>query len=131
MVFLAKLSILLQLEHIFIKGHRQPAYYIIQFLIWANLVFYVAYLFVDIFQCIPREKIWNPSISGKCVSLNALLIAPAGINLVSDLTTLILPMVLVSRLQMTLKNKLAIFAVFSSGLLSVSTFLASAHSLTP
>ena len=81
------------------------------------MAFYLAYLFVDIFQCVPRRKIWDPTVPGKCISVHVLLIAPAGINIVSDCLILVLPIYLISRLQMTLKNKLAIVAIFSSGFL--------------
>ena len=116
-VFFAKLSVLLQLQHIFVVSRRQPIFFIIQALIWANLAFYVAYFFIDIFQCVPRRKIWYPTVSGTCISTDVLLISPAGINIVSDSLILVLPIVLVFRLKMTLKNKLAIVAIFSSGLL--------------
>ena len=59
LVFFAKLSVLLQLQHIFVISRRQPIFFIIQALIWANLAFYLAYLFIDIFQCAPRRKIWD------------------------------------------------------------------------
>ena len=114
-VFFAKLSVLLQLQHIFIPKRRTPIFFVIQALIWANLAFYLAYLFVDIFQCVPRRKIWEPTVPGKCISTNVLNLAPAGINIVSDCLILVLPIVLVFRLKMTLKNKLAIAAIFSSG----------------
>ena len=116
-VFFAKLSVLLQLQHIFVVSHRQPIFFIIQTLIWANLAFYLAYFWIDIFQCVPRRKIWDTTVSGKCISTNVLLIAPAGINIVSDCLILVLPIVLVFRLKMTMRNKLAIIAIFSSGFL--------------
>lgn len=86
-------------------------------MIWANGAFYMAYLFVGIFQCVPRRKIWDQSVPGKCISLNVLYIAPAGINIVSDLLIWALPTILVFRLKMTLKNKLAMVAVFGTGFL--------------
>ena len=117
MTFLTKFSVLLQLQHIFVISHRQIVYFIIQALIWANLAFYLAYFFVDIFECVPRRKIWDQTVPGKCISLNVLYIAPAGINIISDLLVWALPTILVFRLNMTLKNKLAMVAVFGSGFL--------------
>lgn len=117
LVFFAKLSVLLQLQHIFVTSRRQSVFFVIQALIWANLAFYLAYLWVDIFQCVPRHKIWEPSVPGTCISMNVLLISPAGINIVSDCLILVLPIILVFRLQMTLKNKITIGAIFGSGLL--------------
>ncbi len=131
LLFFAKLSVLLQLHHIFVVGHRQPVYLIVQILIWVHLTFYLAFLFVDIFQCIPRRKIWDPTVPGKCIPNNTILIAPAAFNIVSDSLLLMLPVVLILQLNMTLKNKLAIVTVFSSGFLSaypLSKILLSANS---
>lgn len=119
LIFFAKLSVLLQLQHIFVVSRRQPIFFIIQALIWANLAFYLVYFFIDIFQCVPRRKIWEPNVPGRCIATNVLLLAPAGINIVSDGLILVLPIVLIFRLKMTLKNKLAIVAVFSSSLFAV------------
>ena len=119
LVFLAKLSVLLQLQSIFVVSRQQPVFFIIQALIWANLAFFLTYLFINIFQCVPRRKIWDVTVPGKCISMNVLIIAPASINIVSDCLILVLPISLVLRLQMTLQNKLAIVAIFSSGLLWV------------
>ena len=113
--FLAKFSILLQLQHIFVASHRQPVYYVIYALIWANLAFFATLMFVGIFQCIPREKIWNQTMPGRCISLDVLLLAPAGINMTSDVAILVLPIILVYRLQITLRKKTTIAAVFGSG----------------
>ena len=108
---------LLQLQHIFVTSHRQRIFFVIQALIWANLAFYFAYFWVDVFQCVPRRKIWDPSLPGRCISTTLLLIAPAGINIASDCLILVLPIFLVFRLQMTLKNKLGMGAIFGSGFL--------------
>lgn len=105
------------MQHIFVTNHRQAVFFVIQALIWANLAFYLTYLFVDIFECVPRRKIWDKTVLGKCISVNILLISPAGINLLSDYLILTLPTVLVFRLKMRLKNKLAVVAVFGSGFL--------------
>ena len=110
-----KLCVLLQLQHIFVVSRRQPIFFIIQALTWANLAFYLSYSFVDVFQCVPRDKIWEPDVPGRCISDNVLLLSPAGINIISDILILVIPVVLIFRLQMTTKHKLAIVAVFSSG----------------
>ena len=117
LLFFAKLSVLLQLQKIFVYSRRQPIFFIIQALIWGNLAFYLAYLFINIFRCVPRRKTWDVTVPGKCMSMNVLLITPAGINVVSDCLILVLPIYLVLRLQMTLQNKITVVAIFSSGLL--------------
>ena len=117
MTFFVKLAILLQLQHIFITSHRQPVFFVIQALIWVNFAFYIAIFFAEIFACVPRQRIWDKTVPGKCISVNILLVAPGGVNIVSDCLILMIPTILVFRLQMALKNKLAVVAVFGSGLL--------------
>ena len=115
--FVAKLSVLLQLQQIFVASRRQRVFFIIQALIWSSLVFNLGYTFMTIFECVPRHKLWDPTVPGKCISFNVLLILPATVNLVFDLLLAVLPIYLVLQMQMTLKKKLAIVAIFSSGFL--------------
>ena len=117
LIFISKFSVLLQLQHIFITSRRQTVFFVIQALIWGNLAFYLAYMFIDIFECVPRRNIWDPTVPGRCISVNVLLIALAGINLLSDCLILALPTILVFQLKMTLKNKIAVVAVLGLGFL--------------
>jgi hypothetical protein len=72
---------------------------------------------MEIFQCHPREKIWNPLIPGSCVDVRASFIFTASVNLVSDIMLLVLPIYFVLQLQMSLNRKIGISAIFASGLL--------------
>ena len=92
-------------------------YLAIHALIWVNLLFYMAVMLVQIMTCLPREKIWNPSISGTCVDLARVLISGAVINVISDFSILILPIARVWQLQITKARKWGISAVFGTGLL--------------
>ena len=86
--------------------------------IWTNLIFYVVVTFIEIFQCTPRELIWNPLIAGSCfVNTNSVLIATAVVNAVSDLIILALPFRSIWRLQMSGQEKVKISTVFAIGLL--------------
>ena len=82
-----------------------------------NFIFYIISLFITIFQCTPREKIWNPFVSGHCVDFDLYIILTAIYNLVSDMVILGLPIVWILRLQMSGTRRLGFLAVFAIGTL--------------
>ncbi|KAL8857491.1 MAG: hypothetical protein Q9178_005985 [Gyalolechia marmorata] len=73
-------------------------------------------MLVQIFQCQPREKIWHPLLPGRCVDLAAVLISGAVINVISDLSILVLPVAKIWQLQMRTSRKLSLSVVFGTGL---------------
>lgn len=57
-MFAAKYAVLRQIETIFFSHHKKSVTFkVIWAIIWANLLFYVAILFLFMFACAPREKI--------------------------------------------------------------------------
>ena len=117
LIFTAKLLILVQYLRIFAPTRRGFTFWGSHVLIWTNLMIYVAIFFVVVFECIPREKIWNPTRHGTCVSINAVFITTGVWNVFSDLCILILPIRAVWLLQMATRKKWQISAVFATGLL--------------
>ena len=118
-VFFAKLSILLQMLALFGGNRKGTIYWVVHVSIWINFAFYFASAFAIIFSCIPRERIWNPLINGSCINVYGLIISSGALNCLSNLSMLILPIAVIFRLQMELKKKLGICAVFAFGLVSV------------
>lgn len=117
-MFFVKYVILRQIEGIFLNHrYKNVAFKIIRILIWANLIFYAAIMFSFIFACVPREKIWHPKMDGKCINTVTSIIATSAINIISDVTILIVPIAAVMRLQMRLRAKLGVAAVFGVGIL--------------
>lgn len=116
-VLLAKLSILLQYQRIFVPNHAGKLYYTVQFIIWLNLLFYIAATLASIFTCMPRKKIWEPSTPGRCVNIGIVVITNGAINVISDFSVLVLPLNSIWELQMPRKRKIALSAVFATGLL--------------
>lgn len=86
-------------------------------LVWFNLLLYVAIMLLSIFQCIPRGKIWDLSVPGHCINLGVCQTISASMNVFSDFAMLLLPIESIWRLQMAIKQKLGITAVFAVGLL--------------
>ena len=117
LIFLTKLSILLQFIRIFIPNHKGKTYYVTQLIIWINLLYFTAAGLLSIFQCTPRARIWNPFVPGTCVNYRAVNLATAIFNVISDILMLLLPMAWIWRLQMSTSRKLRISAVFAVGVL--------------
>lgn len=116
-MYLSKLGVLLQIKNTFDSKTRD-------FMFWASwsciVVFtcaYTANLFIWIFPCIPIRKKWEPFIEGHCNTAAKPGILSGVVNLTTDVVLFILPIYAVLRLQMTLRKKLAITAIFATGLL--------------
>ena len=82
-------------------------------------MFYLAFFLISIFQCSPRVKIWKPEEPGRCLDVNALYLASASFNVVSDIAMLSIPIYLIWNLQMSAQRKIGISAIFATGALSV------------
>jgi large subunit ribosomal protein L36e len=118
-IFAAKLSILLLFLRVFVPSGKGATYYVIHTLIWLNLLFYIANVPIEIWPCIPRQKLWKPSIPGRCLNNERVFVAGGAINVVSDFAIMLLPVLLISRLQMPLKKKIGVSAIFATGFLQV------------
>lgn len=71
-----------------------------------------------VFICNPREKAWNQLIKhGHCFDFTALFKSTGVFNVISDFAILILPIRSVWKLQLPLKKKIGICAIFATGFL--------------
>lgn len=118
-MLVAKLSILLQLMHVFAPARDRATYYVCQGMIWFNILFYLTTMFIVIFQCNPRAKFWNPTLPGHCLNIVTINIVTAAINVLSDVVLLLLPVTCIWQLQMKNRTKIALSAVFATGTLYV------------
>lgn len=92
-VFLIKLSILLQYLRIFVLNRKssRALFISIQILIWTSFSFYLVDTVFEIAMCIPRERIWNILMTdGHCFNGNAACIATGIFNVISDFSILVL-----------------------------------------
>ena len=80
-------------------------------------VTYVVTVAFLIALCRPRQKIWNQYLPGQCYDYNANFRASGIFNIISDFAILIIPMPTLLRLQMPLRKKTSIMAVFATGFL--------------
>ncbi|KAI0012741.1 hypothetical protein F4779DRAFT_530875 [Xylariaceae sp. FL0662B] len=118
--FFTKYVVLRQIETLFL-AHRRDHFTSkgLWVLIWANLVFYTCLLLLFIFACVPRAKISNPSLDGKCIDTLTTFIAAGAVNLVSDLTILVLPIAIIWNLKIALSTKIGAGAVFAVGIFAL------------
>lgn len=87
-------------------------------IIAAMFMFYSADIPLTLMICNPREKIWNEYyVGGSCMNYNALVMASAAFNILSDLFILLLPVRSILKLRIKSSKKAAIVALFATGLL--------------
>ena len=118
LVFFVKLSILLQYLRIFVPNRKanMPLFVAIQVCIWSCFILYFVSMIFAIVDCTPREKIWNPLITGgHCFNASAAYLATSIINVLTDFTILILPMPSLWKLQMPIRRKILTSAIFATG----------------
>ena len=77
--------------------------------------FYVSTMLVKIWQCNPRERIWNKSVPGHCIEVPILYITSGLFNTLTDVIILLVPVKLVWNLQTRTKKKVGVVAVFTVG----------------
>lgn len=85
--------------------------------IWSCFFFYLVTTFLLIFLCKPREKLWNPMLPGHCINLDAIYQITGIFNVVSDFTIMLLPVPPLWKLQLPLKRKCGVVAIFATGFL--------------
>ena len=114
-IFFTKLSILLQFLRMFVPKQKNWAYYYIVFLIWFNLLFYTAMMFSQIFGCTSQEKTWNEGVEGLCLNDLSIQVASAAVNVLSDFLILLMPFPCIWQLQLPVRRKIGISAIFAFG----------------
>jgi hypothetical protein len=118
-MLLIKVCILLDWIHIFAPSHglRGTFYWACIGNIIANAMFYLIYIFLQIFACKPREKSWNFLLPGKCIDVYIYYIVAGAFNLALDLVMLAMPHGIIWRLGFSRKKKIAISGIFIVGTL--------------
>ncbi|KAJ9198290.1 hypothetical protein DTO021D3_3764 [Paecilomyces variotii] len=115
----AKVAMLLQIKRIFVVGKKGALFWLHEIILWLNVPTYTGLMFSFIFSCVPREKIWNSSVPGHCVSVSTSLIATSVLNVLSDVTMLFLPVAVIMQLHLPTRSKIILSAIFGTGVLTV------------
>ena len=107
-----KLSILLLYRRLFpIRRFHNIIYCVSAFMVCHTLVG----VLVAIFECRPIEAAWEPFVKGDCVQLNTESIVGGILNIITDVVTLVLPLPLLWRLQISRSQKLQLTGIFLTG----------------
>ncbi|KAI0907637.1 hypothetical protein F4823DRAFT_641220 [Ustulina deusta] len=115
-ICIAKIAVLCLYRRVFSPIRWSPFDISIVALINLLALFYIATNIVKIWECIPRAKIWDPTIPGTCINTPMLLNVSGLFNTVTDLIILLLPFKAVWRMNMNLKKKTMVVLVFTFGL---------------
>ncbi|GLA56943.1 hypothetical protein AtubIFM55763_000482 [Aspergillus tubingensis] len=118
LIFLTKLSIFLLYLRVFAPSPKCNQWWFIQILMGLNFFFYLADTIVKIFECTPRARIWDKTVPGRCIDAAIPVLVTSIVNVVSDIMMLLMPIRCVWRLQITLRKKVGITAIFAAGLLT-------------
>jgi energy-converting hydrogenase Eha subunit A len=120
-MFAAKYAVLIQIQRIFVhRDHWRSAFLVIHILIRANFLLYFSVMISFILACIPRAKIWNPTLDGVCIDTNTSILATSAINVVSNIAITVVLVMGVMKLQLPMRRKLGIAAIFATGIMSVT-----------
>ncbi len=74
-------------------------------------------LFATIFQCVPVEGSWNPTIKATCIDKDAFWTAYAVGNVITDVMVLSLPLPMIFQLHLKMRDKIGIAGIFLLGAL--------------
>ncbi|KAM6506358.1 hypothetical protein FSOLCH5_013345 [Fusarium solani] len=81
-----------------------------------TFAWWVAVVFVSIFQCVPVHKTWHPFMEGgHCLDKNQFFLGNSIPNIITDALILCLPVYEVSKLQVRRSQKFAIIGIFLLG----------------
>ncbi|KAJ5356390.1 hypothetical protein N7517_010999 [Penicillium concentricum] len=121
-----KFSILFQYLRIFPgKPFRLACYFMM-----AVVATYSSWAIVSGFvNCVPVAKFWNKDLPGSCLNFEAVWFFNASMNITTDIALLMLPMPLLSKLQLPRTQKIALMGVFAMGILVVVTSILRLSSL--
>lgn len=116
-ICIAKLAVLWLYRRVFSPIRRSPFDTSIIILIVLNIVFFATTTILKICECVPRAKIFDPTIPGSCINTGMLLNAIGLFNTVTDLIVVLLPVKAVWKMNMARKKKIIVVFVFTFGLL--------------
>lgn len=115
-IAVTKVAILCLYRRVFSTIRRSKFDITILGLIALMVGFYTITTFFKIFECNPRQRIWNKSVPGKCVQISWILNVSGVFNTVTDYIILLLPVHAVRKLQMGSFKKVLVVLAFTFGL---------------
>jgi len=105
---LTKISIALQLIRVFASRIYHVTF-------WVMIGYTLYSVFSGIFNCLPVSFVWDKSLDGSCPYQLQLWYANGGLNIITDLWLLILPIRAVKSLHLPRRQKVGLIVVFAMG----------------
>ncbi|KAK1638526.1 integral membrane protein [Colletotrichum phormii] len=94
---------------------------VVRYIVWGtaafNLALMIATFVTVIFQCMPIEKNWKPTLAGSCIQQFSFGISTACLTILTDLVTVGLPFYIFLGLKMQKKRKIGLMIVFMLGII--------------
>ncbi|GAW26145.1 putative proteinrelated to integral membrane protein PTH11 [Rosellinia necatrix] len=116
-----KVAILLEWSHLFVPYPvRNKFFWTCHVLIWANIGLYASVTVVQHTKCLPYIKNWYSFVPGHCINSKIVDTFVPAFNFFIDLVIFIFPQKTIWKLQAPGYRRLAISAIFSSGILTVA-----------
>lgn len=112
----AKLAILCLYRRMFSIYPRSPFDITVKVLMVLLVLFYIPMNITKILECIPRARIWDPSVPGSCIDTYMLLNVSGVFNTVSDFIIVMLPLGRVWTMKLKLKHKACVVFAFTFGM---------------
>ncbi|GES56845.1 hypothetical protein ATEIFO6365_0001005100 [Aspergillus terreus] len=75
----------------------------------------IASVLANIFSCAPVEKAWDLELKGSCMNRPVFYFANAGLGIFTDFATVVVPIPWLRRLQMPLRQKIAVGSILAMG----------------
>ncbi|KAE8404326.1 hypothetical protein BDV37DRAFT_282873 [Aspergillus pseudonomiae] len=75
----------------------------------------VASILANVLSCSPIDKAWYPAKAGTCMNRPVFYFANAGLGIFTDFATVIVPIPWLRRLQMPLRQKIAVSCILAMG----------------
>ncbi|KAI0448922.1 hypothetical protein F5B21DRAFT_496113 [Xylaria acuta] len=114
-----KTAILLEWTRIFVpRGTRTTFWWTCQIIMWVNILYYTMVVIISAISCSPHEKIWHPTVPGRCFNTKVFFISNAVLNLASDIIILALPQRVIWTLKMSRQKKIGASVVFAVGVIA-------------
>ncbi|KAI1181214.1 hypothetical protein F4777DRAFT_526343 [Nemania sp. FL0916] len=115
---IAKISVLFLYRRVFSPVRWSLFDVAIVFLIIILALFYIATTIVKIWECVPREKIYDSTVPGTCVDVSMLLNVSGLFNTITDFIIVLLPLKAVWSIRMNVRTKIVVVLVFTFGLIA-------------
>ncbi|MCJ1468559.1 hypothetical protein MMC07_007188 [Pseudocyphellaria aurata] len=112
-IMFTKLAILLLYRRVFLPQRWSTFDVITRLYLLIICLFYIASTAVKIWECTPRQRVWDKSQKGTCIDISRLLNASGLFNTISDVLILLVPVKSVWKLHMDRGRKVACVLLFT------------------